>query len=73
MLTRVFQDVKTSNTWKPRVEEHTFRNGERFYSFRDRFGRPFDVTKEEAEQIVNEWGMVDVTEEWEAEGWISNV
>lgn len=70
MLTRVWLDVKCTNTWKPKIEEHTFRNGERFYSFRDRFGRPSDVTKEEAETIVKDWGMVDVTEEYKAEGWI---
>lgn len=71
MLKRVWAQTQSTSTWKPKVEEHEFRDGSKHYSFRDRFGRPSDLADEkEAQQVIREFKMTDVTEEMIRAGWI---
>lgn len=72
MLNRVWCKKNATETWKPKVEEHIYGDGTIHYSFRDRLGRPHDVADwNEAQQIIKEFKMEDVTEEMVADGWIS--
>lgn len=53
------------NTWKAegsynkdvKLEEYEYSDGSRHYLFRDRFGRPANPNKREAEQIIKRWKM----------------
>ena len=71
MLRRVWAKVNTADTWKAKVEEHIWRDGTIEYSFRDRFGRTFSVKDfAEAQRIIEEFKMTDVTDEMFKGGWI---
>lgn len=71
MLRRVWAQTNTTATWKPKVEEHIYSDGSMHYTFRDRFGRTFNVKDiEEAQSIINEFKMTDVTDEMYKGGWI---
>ena len=59
MITRLWKTTKKINR-DARIEEHTFRNGEKHYSFRDRFERPMDIEESEIEKICRDWGMVEI-------------
>jgi len=59
MLTRLWKTTKAFNK-DARIEEHTFRNGEKHYSFRDRLDRPCDIEPEEIARIVKDWDMEEV-------------
>lgn len=71
MLRRVWAHREDKNTWKTKVEEHIWRDGTLDYSFRDRFGRTFNVEDwSEAQHLINEYHLVDVTDEMYKGGWI---
>lgn len=71
MLRRVWAKTDTTDTWKPKVEEHIYSDGSLFYSFRDRHGRAFDLKGlREAQSIIREYKMEDVTDEMYKGGWI---
>lgn len=72
MLNRVWAHPEDKNTWKTKVEEHIWRDGTLEYLFRDRFGRTFNIKDwNEAQQIIKEYKLIDVTEEMVKAGWIS--
>lgn len=55
-----------------KVEAHQCKDGTVLYSFRDRRGRPWNVdSKEEADALIRDYSMEDVTDEMRAEGWIA--
>lgn len=71
MLNRVWIKKEAMETYKPKVEEHIYNDGTAHYSFRDRLGRPHNVRDwNEAQKIINDFKMVDVTEEMIKAGWI---
>ena len=71
MLNRVWAHPEDKNTWKTKVEEHVYSDGTLHYSFRDRFGRTFNIKDEkEANQIIKEYRLCDVTEKMIEAGWI---
>ena len=59
MITRLWKTTKKINR-DARIEEHTFRNGEKHYSFRDRLERQMDIEESEIEKICRDWGMVEI-------------
>ncbi len=72
MLRRVWATVNTTDTWKTKVEEHIYSDGSLFYSFRDKFGRSFDLSGlREAQSLIKQYKMTDVTDEMYESGWIS--
>lgn len=77
MLNRVWAHPEDKNTWKTKVEEHVYRDRvteeEVFdYSFRDRFGRTFNVKDwNEAKNLIEHYNLVDITEKMVDAGWIS--
>lgn len=71
MLRRVWAKTNATSTWKPKVEEHIYSDGSLFYSFRDRFGRTFNLKNlREAQSIIRDYKMEDVTDEMYKGGWI---
>ena len=40
-----------------KVEAYQFSDGSVHYSFRDRFGRPMDLSEKEAEKTIKLWKM----------------
>lgn len=55
-----------------KVEAHQCRDGSVMYGFRDRIGRPANVSdKAEADFLIKEYRMEDVTEQMRADGWIA--
>lgn len=71
MLRRVWAKVNTADTWKTKVEEHVYSDGSMHYSFRDRFGRTFNLRNlREAQGIIKQFKMTDVTDEMYKGGWI---
>ena len=40
-----------------KVEAYQFSDGLAHYSFRDRFGRPMDLSEKEAEKTIKLWKM----------------
>ena len=70
MLTRVWQGKGYDKN--ARVEEHECADGEKLYSLRDRLGNPQNINDyEEAMEIVKNWGMEEVTEQYINCGWIN--
>lgn len=53
------------------IRVYRYSDGKDYYSFMT-FTRTQDVTKEEAEWIIENWGMVDVTEQMKKDGWIES-
>jgi oligoribonuclease NrnB/cAMP/cGMP phosphodiesterase (DHH superfamily) len=71
MLRRVWAKTNTTDTWKTKVEEHIYSDGSLFYSFRDRYGRAFNLKSlREAQSIIRDYKMEDVTDEMYKGGWI---
>lgn len=71
MLKKVWMDTKSTLTWKPKVEEHEYEDGTLHYSFRDRIGRTHTINQIEADEIIESWGMEDITEQMKSDGWIA--
>jgi hypothetical protein len=72
MLNRVWAHPEDNNTWKTKVEEHVYRDGTFHYTFRDRFGRTFNIEDwNEAENLIKHYNLVDFTEKMVEAGWIS--
>lgn len=70
MMTKVWA-VTRGYSKGVKIEQHRFSSGEEFYSFRDRFGRPYDLrNEEEAMALVKQYRMEDVTEQMTKFGWI---
>lgn len=70
MMTRCWAATRGANRGA-KVEEHTFRDGTKHYSFRDRLGRPHDLTEKEKDSVLRTYCMEDVTEQMRKEGWIA--
>lgn len=77
MLNRVWIKKNDTYTWKRKVEEITYRDRQTeevkyAYSYIDGFGRAHNLKDwNEAQQIIKDFKMEDVTEEMVAAGWIS--
>ena len=67
MMVRVFDAQRRLQNAQIRV--YRYSDGKDYYSFITHT-RTQDVTKEEAEWIIENWGMVDVTEQMKRDGWI---
>lgn len=42
-----------------RLKRYVYSDGSTHYEFRDRFGKPSNVTKDEAEKIIKQWRLVE--------------
>jgi hypothetical protein len=77
MLNRVWVKKNDTYTYKRKVQEYVYRDRvteeECFaYSYVDGFGRPHNLKDfAEAQQVIKQFKMEDVTEEMVAAGWIS--
>lgn len=62
---------KRSHPGYVKVEEHIYEDGTLHYSFRDGFGKPSNVRDwEEAQEIIKNWRMDDITDKMIEAGWI---
>ena len=72
MLRRVWAQTTSTSVWKPKVEEHIYRDGSLFYSFRDSHGRPHDLDGwDDAWKTIRDFRMEDVTVDMYKGGWIA--
>lgn len=69
MLAQVWSG-KTAINKGAKLERYTHADGSNHYTFRDRLGRPSNVSEAEALEIIKRWKLVDVSEEMRAAGWI---
>ena len=69
MMVRAYTTQRKLQNAQVRVYRHS--DGKDYYSFITST-RTEDATKEEAEWIIENWGMVDVTEQMKKDGWIES-
>ena len=77
MLNRVWVKKNDTYTWKRKVEEIVYRDRVteevRYeYSYKDGFGRAHNLKDwNEAQEVIKQFNMEDVTEQMVEAGWIS--
>lgn len=72
MLRRVWAQTNSVRTFKPKIKESICSDGTLWYSFINENGRACDVKDwDEAQSIIEEYKMTDVTDEMFKGGWIS--